>query len=146
MVFFPWNLKSPVYIAMGSHVFSAQIRAILNRVILKTPKHLALFLFFLSSLNYLLSASWVYSSNHIHMNHLEREQWCFYPRWVLFPPNIQQPLLGHLLFHAPPGAFMSIIAFNFVLLSHCSWEAEINVFIWQKKIKRWKESVCPKVM
>lgn len=46
-----------LFIVMGSHIFSAQIRPMLNRVILKMLKHLALCVFSLSSLDYLLSTS-----------------------------------------------------------------------------------------
>lgn len=71
---------------MGSHVFSAQIRPILNRAILKMPSHLALFLFSLSSLYHLPSTSLVYSSRqNLHESNQEEKVDAFNSRWIPFP-------------------------------------------------------------
>lgn len=76
VIFFPWTLKSPVYLYSHglSFFFSAQIRPILNRAILKMSRHLALLLFSLSSLCYLLFTSRIYSSNKIHRNHSRKRK------------------------------------------------------------------------
>lgn len=100
---------------MNSHVFSAQIRPTLNRVILKILNHLALFVFSLSY--HILSTSWVYLSNKIHRNHSGRKRWCFNSMWILFskkPVRLSNRLskhFGNTLFWALSSTFRSIIAF-----------------------------------